>query len=129
MVCVHHYARTQTTVALSSGEAELYAIGSGVSEALGLNNFLHELGVISTITVCAGSSAARSITTRHGVTKQTKHIQLRYACMQELVQSGCIRCDQIRGATNPADILTQYKSTIDVIRHSDACGLRTNHYD
>ena len=40
-VCVHHYARTQTTVALSSGEAELYAIGTGVAESLGLKNFLH----------------------------------------------------------------------------------------
>ena len=77
-VCVHHYSRTQTTVALSSGEAELYALGSGVSEALGLKNFLHELGMVSTITVCTDSSAARSITTRHGVTKQTKHIQLRF---------------------------------------------------
>ena len=76
-VCVHHYSRTQTTVALSSGEAELYSIGTGVAESLGLKNFLHELGILSTITVCTDSSAARSITTRHGVTKQTKHIQLR----------------------------------------------------
>merc|ERR1712016_65105 len=49
-VCVHHYSRAQTTVARSSGEAELYAIGTGVAEALGLKNFLHELGILSTIT-------------------------------------------------------------------------------
>ena len=50
-VCVHHFSLTQSTVALSYGEAELYAIGTGVSEALGLKNFLHELGIISTSTV------------------------------------------------------------------------------
>ena len=128
-VCVHHYSRTQTTVALSSGEAELYAIGTGVAEALGLRNFLHELGILSTITVCTDSSAARSITTRHGVTKQTKHIQLRYLYMQELVHNGIILCEKILGTTNPSDILTKYKSTTDVVRHAEACGLRTNHYD
>ena len=128
-VCVHHYSRTQTTVALSSGEAELYAIGSGVAEALGLKNFLHELGIACTITICTDSSAARSITTRHGVTKQTKHIQLRYLYMQELVHNGTIKCDKILGTTNPSDILTKYKALYDVSRHADACGLRTNLYD
>ena len=37
---LHSYARTQSTLATSSGEAELYAIGSGASEALGVAQFL-----------------------------------------------------------------------------------------
>ena len=34
----HHFSRTQATVALSSAEAELYAITSGVAEALGFSS-------------------------------------------------------------------------------------------
>ena len=44
---IHHYSRTQSTIATSSGEAELYAIGSGVSEGLGLLNFLQEGQLLS----------------------------------------------------------------------------------
>ena len=57
-VCLHHDSMTQASVAHSLGEANIYAIGSGVSAALGLNHFLHELGSLSTRTVCAESSAA-----------------------------------------------------------------------
>lgn len=34
-VVVHHYTWTHTAVALSSGEAELYALGSGITETMG----------------------------------------------------------------------------------------------
>ena len=118
-VCVHHYSRTQSTIALSSGEAELYAIGSGVSEALGLRNFLRELGFNSTITINTDSSAAKSITTRFGVTKQTRHIDVRFLYVQELAHEGCILCKKILGTTNPSDILTKYKTTNDVLKHAD----------
>ena len=39
---IHAYSRTQGSIATSSGEAELYAIGSGASESLGVVNFLEE---------------------------------------------------------------------------------------
>ena len=34
--CVRHWATTQTTLSLSSGEAEIHGIGKGISHALGL---------------------------------------------------------------------------------------------
>ena len=43
--CVHHFSRTQATIATSSGEAELYAIGSGAAEGLGMLNLLVETGL------------------------------------------------------------------------------------
>ena len=39
---IHHYSRTQNSTATSSAEAELYAIGSGTAEGLGVVNFLRE---------------------------------------------------------------------------------------
>ena len=63
---VHHYSRTHNTVATSSGEAELYAIGSGVSEALAMLHCLKELNYFKHIClkVLTDSTTAKSITTR-----------------------------------------------------------------
>lgn len=41
----HLYARTQTTVAQPSGEAELYASSSGTAETMGVIQLLHDRGV------------------------------------------------------------------------------------
>ena len=73
---VHHYSKTQATIATSSAEAELYAIGSGTSEALGTINFLQEtkLGTKTALNVHTDSSSAKAISTRMGVSKSTKHI-------------------------------------------------------
>ena len=43
-VLVHHYSRTQATVALSSAEAELYAIGTGTIDGVSLLQFVREFG-------------------------------------------------------------------------------------
>ena len=46
-------ARTQGTLALSSGEAELYTIGQGVSEALFLRSMLFEAKLAKKVNVIA----------------------------------------------------------------------------
>ena len=42
---VHHYSRTQGSIAQSTGEAELYAIGSGAAEGVSMQQLLCEAGV------------------------------------------------------------------------------------
>ena len=41
---VESHARTQSTVATSSGEAEAYAISTGSAEGLAIEAFINELG-------------------------------------------------------------------------------------
>ena len=48
--------------------------------------------------------------TRFGTTRKTKHIELRYLYMQELVVSGLVIIKKALGTNNPADILTKYLS-------------------
>ena len=85
-----HTSRTQATVALSSGEAELYAIGQGTSEALSLKSLILEAEFAKRVNmiVFTDSTAGRSIATRFGAGKKTKHVELRYLYMQDLVRSG-----------------------------------------
>ena len=59
-------SRTQGTVALSSGEAELYAIGQGTSETLFVKNLLMEAKLVKkiNITIHTDSTAGKSMATR-----------------------------------------------------------------
>ena len=75
-------SRTQATVALSSGEAELYAIGLGASENLFIRSLLLEsqLSKHVNIRIHTDSTAGKSMATRFGTSKKTKHVQLRFFC-------------------------------------------------
>ena len=92
-----HTSRTQATVALSSGEAELYAIGQGTSEALFLKSWILEAEFAKRVNMIAG--------------KKTKHVELRYFYMQDLVRSGVLIVRKVHTSANPADVLTKYSPT------------------
>ena len=79
-------SRTQQTLALSSGEAELYALGTSILESLHLRNFVFETGFAKTcpILVHTDSPAAKSMATRFGTTRRTRHIDLRFLLLAAL---------------------------------------------
>ena len=106
-------SRTQGTIALSSGEAELYAIGQGTSEALYIRNLIAEARLAKSvnITVHTDSAAGKSVATRFGTSKKTKHVELRFLYVQELVGKGLIKLRKIGTKDNCADVLTKYLGT------------------
>ena len=106
-------ARTQGTLALSSGEAELYAIGQGVSEALFLRSMVLEASLAKKVSVIAhtDSTAGKSMATGLGAGKKTKHVELRFLYVQNLVQMGLLNMAKIDGTRNPADLMTKYVAT------------------
>ena len=120
-------SRTQQTLALSSGEAELYALGLGIAESLFLRSLILEadLATACKIIIYTDSSAGKSMATRFGTTRKTKHIELRYLYMQELVTSGLAIIKKILGTDNPADILTKYVSKDVLHRRLNAVGILT----
>ena len=106
-------SRTQGTIALSSGEAELYAIGHGTSEALYIRNLITEAKLAKSININIHTDcmAGRSMATRFGTSKKTKHVALRLLYVQELVGKGLIKLRKIRTKDNCADVLTKYLGT------------------
>ena len=106
-------SRTQGTIALSSGEAELYAIGQGTSEALFVKNLITEAKLAKSvnITVHTDPIAGKSMATRFGTSKKTKHVELRFLYVQELVAKGILRLRKIGIKVNCADVLTKYLSS------------------
>jgi hypothetical protein len=124
--CVVLFAsRTQETIALSSGEAELYAVGSGVAEGLFACNFLKEVKLtMKTMLTCyTDSTAGKSLATRFGASKKTRHIDTRKLYMQELVTRGLLRLCKVLGTENMADLGTKYLTAENIQKHLTSVGL------
>ena len=68
------WSSTQPIVAMSSGEAEYYAMVKGASTALGLQSMASEVGYPLSIVLCVDSSAAIGISSRRGLGK-VRHIE------------------------------------------------------
>jgi bacterioferritin-associated ferredoxin len=105
-VMIMSYSRTQGSIALSSGEAELYAIGSGTCEGLHVKMLLEELGDIVKLEVYSDSTAGISAQSRLGMGKM-KHVQLRNLFVQDKVRAGDMRLLKVGTDDNVSDIGTK----------------------
>ena len=84
---VKTWSTTQATVALSSGEAELYSLTKGAAQTLGLVALARDFGVEVEGMIHTDASAAIGIVSRQGLGK-TRHIAVQYLWIQERVRGG-----------------------------------------
>ena len=88
---IKHWSRTQKSRALSSGEAEYYAVVGGCAEALGVQSILQDLGWPDVcVQVGSDSSTAISVSGRRGLGK-LRHNELKYLWVQEVVNAKRVR--------------------------------------
>ena len=113
---VEHYSSTQTTISLSSGEAELQGIAKAASHAIGLRSLMRDLGYDMTIEIFSDAVAAIGIATRRGVGR-IRHLDTTDLWIQERVKSGDIVVTKIPGSENPEDLFTKYLSRPDMLKH------------
>ena len=119
---VKTYSRNQRTIALSSGEAELYAIVSGVAEAFGIQSIVRDFGLDCQIRCFTDSSAAIGIVKRTGIGK-IRHLQTQYLWIQEVVNSGRVSINKVGTNDNMADLLTKYLDSSTIQHHVDRLNL------
>ena len=100
------WATTQSVVALSSGEAEYYAMLKGACLGLGIGSLLEDLGIKVSVRLETDSAAAKGIAGRRGVGK-VRHIEICYLWLQERVKQRDIEIVKIPGAVNEADLMTK----------------------
>jgi hypothetical protein len=106
--CVLSWSRTQSAYALSSCEAELYAMGSAAAEALGAQAFLVEQNLVREPPVVAGdSSSALQLAGRRGQGR-LKHVEVRLLALQQWCQEGRLRLRKVASADNEADLMTKH---------------------
>ncbi len=110
------WSTTQAIIALSSGEAELYALTKGAAIALGIVSLAADFGLQLHLKLHTDASAAVGIVHRQGVGK-LRHVRVQYLWVQSKVQSGEMAVGKINGRDNPADLMTKNLAIADVQRH------------
>ena len=101
------WSTTQTTVALSSGEAELSGIVKGATQAIGLRSVAKDLGISYDLHLHTDAMAAIGICRRRGLGK------IRHLCVGDLWVKDKLKCKDFRlskvlGTENPADLFTKH---------------------
>ena len=99
---------TQGVVALSSGEAEFYAMVKGTSAGLGVEALLRDAGAPSSqpLQVTVDATAGIGIASRKGAGR-IRHIATPTLWMQRLVNDGSVVLTKVLGTQNPADLGTK----------------------
>ena len=105
---VKSWASTQPIIALSVGEAELYATNKAAAQALGLQSLLEDLGVRLDVRLFTDSSTTKAIITRTGLGK-LRHIDTNELWLQERIKNTEITQIKINNIYNVADLMTKAK--------------------
>ena len=117
-----HWSSTQATIALSSAEAELNALVKAISESLGVQNMMKEMGKDLKFKVLTDSSAANGIVHRLGAGK-VKHLEARQLWVQQVVSSKEVIVKKVPRDDNLSDALTHNWSCVDGQKHFAKAGL------
>ena len=112
---IKHWSKTQSTISLSSGEAELHGIAQGCSQGLGLQSLLKDAGWILPLHVYSDATAAIGIARRKGLGK-SRHLDVTDLWIQDRIRSKAITLSKVLGTENMADALTKYvdRKTMDM---------------
>ena len=109
---IKSWSSTQSTISLSSGEAEFYGVVKSTGIALGYQALMKDLGVSLPVRVWTDSSASMGICGRQGLGK-LRHIDTKSLWVQQKVRGGAIELRKVRGEVNPADLYTKHLSSSD----------------
>ena len=121
--CVKHSSNVQSTISLSSGESEFYAIVRAGSIGLSLQAMLEDWGLKVGLRIRSDSSAARGTTQRQGL-GQARHIQTRYLWVQERVATQALILERVGTEKNYSDICTKPMPEVAMLKHLKSMGLR-----
>ena len=119
---VKSWSKTQATIALSSGEAELAAVIKGAAEGLGLKAVLSDFGVNVGLEMYSDATAAIGMVRREGLGR-VRHLAVADLWIQQKVRSGDISVAKIPGVDNPSDMCTKGLDQASIQRHMSNLGL------
>jgi len=103
------HSKRQTAVALSSTEAEIYALAVAVREAVYLRMLMCDLTGVLPVSVPIYEDNQSTIAYAHApqISARTKHIDIRYHYVKDLVESGVIDLKYLPTTEQAADGLTK----------------------
>ena len=102
-------SKKQTTIALSSKEAEYVALSEAAREACWLRNLYYELGYTqeSQIILKGDNDGSIAMAKNQQFHNQSKHIVIRWHWVRDLVEEQLIKIETCRDPQQTADVLTK----------------------
>ena len=116
------YSRQQKVVALSSAEAELYAMVAASAESLAVISYSRDLGRELGGEIYTDSAAALGISQRAGIGK-VRHLRTQGLWVQEVRVSGRLKYRKVLGTMNPSDVLTKHVPGPLLQKHIESMGM------
>ena len=107
------WSSTQSVVALSTGEAEMYAINKTAATGMGGQSILKDLGVTLELRVFTDATTGKSLVTRRGLGK-VRHIAVNELWLQSHVQNKTVTMVKIKNKFNPSDMMTKYLTKMEM---------------
>ena len=114
---------TQSTIALSSGEAECIAMVRGAAAGVNIKAVLNEMSFDVGVKLHTDSRAAKGMAMKSGLSNKTRHMSIKVCWLQELVEAKVISLATVRSEDNVADILTKWLPLAALTRHLKEMGL------
>ena len=101
--------RGQLAPALSSTEAELYRLSTGVCDMLTCIYVLEEMGIIfeHAVKIMTDSQGASLISSDNASLARARHIHRRWFFVRFYEQEGRLKVILVKGCNNPANFLTK----------------------
>ena len=118
-------SKKQTTIALSSTEAEYVALSEAGCKACWLRNLFEELGYPQEfpILIKGDNDGSISMVKNHQFHNRSKHIAIRWHWVRELVEQGLVSIESCRDPQQTADVLTKALPRPKHHQHTSEMGL------
>ena len=121
--CIKAWSKTQALIAKSSGEAELYAVVRGATEALGMATLAKDMGKKVEIQLHIDALAAKGMIERKGLSK-VRHLDVNVLWLQEKCARKILPVYKVPGEDNPADLMTKHLVAPKVLKNVTALNMR-----
>ena len=115
------WSTSQHCLALSSGEAELYALVKASAQTRGLMAIAADFGAVLEGRICTDANAAIGMEFRKGLGK-VRHIDVQYLWIQDEVASERLGLTKVDTKANFADIFTKPLSNDVLMKHLTGMG-------
>ena len=117
--------RAQRTIMLSSTEAEYMALSDCSRQVVWMHTLLGELGYnLKPIPICGDNQGSIFITSNPMTEKRSKHINICFHYIREVIERKLAEVFFIDGDKNPADLLTKNLGSVKFPQFQPHYGLR-----
>ena len=120
---IRSWCKDQSVIALSSGEAELYAANYGAAQVMGLRSMAVDLGIEFSLDLLIDASAAMGIINRQGLGK-VRHIATQDLWLQKAVRDQEIKMFKVDSLRNIADLMTKPVMQHEIVNHMGNMSLK-----